>query len=60
MEFAKKYITLLIIQCVFIILFIIFLTAVRFFDNTNFEKLKDIYTQYSTYDVSTSLVYSGE
>ncbi len=60
MEFAKKYITLLVIQCVFIILFIIFLTGVRFFDNTNFEKLKDIYTQYSTYDVSTSLVYSGE
>ncbi len=60
MEFLRKYITLLIIQCVFIILFIIFLTAVRFFDNTNFEELKDIYTQYSTYDVSTSLVYSGE
>ncbi len=60
MEIFRKYFGLVMIQFIFILVIILFTTAVRYFDSASFEILKGIYSKYSDYDVSTSLVYDGE
>lgn len=60
MDIFRKYFGLVMIQLIFVLVIILFTTAVRCFDSANFEILIGIYSKYSDYDVSTSLVYDGE
>lgn len=60
MSFLKAYFKVILIQLIFVTVFILGITAIRFFDTGSFEKIKSTYSSYALYDTDVSLVYDGE
>ncbi len=60
MSFLKTYFGIILIQLIFITVFVLGMTVIRFFDTGSFEKLKEEYSSYALYDTDISLVYDGE
>lgn len=60
MHIVRSFLTLVLIQIIFISVFIVTLTAIRFFDAASFEKMKEIYVKYAEFNTSISYVYDGD
>ena len=60
MHIVKRLLKLILIQMIFITIFIIALTTIRFFDAESFEKMKSFYVKYAEFNTSISYVYDGD
>lgn len=59
MELMKAYLKIMMLQLVIIILAVLSVTGIRFFDQNLFNEIVDTYSFYASYDTTTNLVYDG-
>ena len=56
----KSFVNIIILQFVFLTVFIISITAIRFISGDFFKELKAVYEEYVLVDTDVSLVIGGE